>query len=81
MKPLISLTAASDPSRCDEFLEFMKSVHSEEHLLFWKDVEEFKSIRDTDLLVQKAESIIQEFLQPGAPHQINVDENDFEEVD
>ncbi|KAM4722844.1 regulator of G-protein signaling 1-like [Rhinophrynus dorsalis] len=55
------------------FRDFLKSEFSEENIEFWLACEDFKTTEASDELRSKAEIIYQEFIQPNANKQINID--------
>ncbi|XP_047442158.1 regulator of G-protein signaling 1 isoform X2 [Mugil cephalus] len=55
------------------FRSFLKSEFSEENIEFWLACEEFRATASPDDLRWKAENIYQEFIQPTACREINVD--------
>ncbi|XP_068445958.1 regulator of G-protein signaling 21 [Clinocottus analis] len=59
---------------------FLQSEFSEENLEFWLACEAFKSTASPEDLRWKAEGIYQEFIQPLAPREINVDHHIKEKI-
>ncbi|XP_053549677.1 regulator of G-protein signaling 16-like [Bombina bombina] len=55
------------------FRAFLQTEFSEENLEFWVACEDYRRTRSTAKLQDKAERIFQEFLQSGAPREVNVD--------
>ncbi|NP_001087291.2 regulator of G-protein signaling 1 S homeolog [Xenopus laevis] len=55
------------------FKEFLKSEFSEENIEFWLACEDYKANNDSEELRCKANVIYQEFIQPNAYKQINID--------
>ncbi|MEE6496283.1 hypothetical protein FKM82_002283 [Ascaphus truei] len=55
------------------FRDFLKSEYSEENIEFWLACEDFKRTKTFDELRSKAEIIHQEFIQPNASKQVNID--------
>ncbi|XP_028299846.1 regulator of G-protein signaling 21-like [Gouania willdenowi] len=62
------------------FRSFLKSEFSEENIEFWLECEDFKSSTTTNDLRAKAEKIYEEFIQPAAPREINVDHHIREKI-
>ncbi|XP_037325589.1 regulator of G-protein signaling 21-like isoform X1 [Pungitius pungitius] len=59
---------------------FLKTEFSEENIDFWFACEEFKSTASPEDLPWKAWEIYQEFIQPAAPREINVDHHIKEKI-
>ncbi|KAM8930340.1 regulator of G-protein signaling 16-like [Pelodytes ibericus] len=55
------------------FRTFLKTEFSEENLEFWMACEEYKKICSDNKLITKAQLIFQDFLQIGAPREVNID--------
>ncbi|XP_018114266.1 regulator of G-protein signaling 1 [Xenopus laevis] len=55
------------------FRAFLKSEFSEENIEFWLACEDYKATNDSEELRCKANVIYQEFIQPNANKQINID--------
>ncbi|XP_053325984.1 regulator of G-protein signaling 16-like [Spea bombifrons] len=55
------------------FQTFLKTEFSEENLEFWMACEEYRMIESDSKLRAKAQIIYQEFLQSGAPQEVNID--------
>ncbi|KAM9326776.1 regulator of G-protein signaling 16-like [Gastrophryne carolinensis] len=55
------------------FRTFLKTEFSEENLEFWVACEEYKKTQSANKLPGKAQCIFQEFLQTGAPREVNID--------
>ncbi|XP_034385993.1 regulator of G-protein signaling 21 [Cyclopterus lumpus] len=62
------------------FRSFLQSEFSEENLEFWLACEDFKSTASPEDLHWKAEGIYQEFIQPLASREINVDHHIKEKI-
>lgn len=62
------------------FRDFLRSEFSEENIEFWLTCEDFKSTVSPDDLRWKAEEIYQEFIQPTARREINVDHHIREKI-
>lgn len=62
------------------FRSFLQSEFSEENIDFWLSCEDFKSKASPDDLRWKAEEIYQEFIQPTACREINVDHHIREKI-
>ncbi|XP_041791236.1 regulator of G-protein signaling 21 [Chelmon rostratus] len=62
------------------FRDFLRSEFSEENIDFWLTCEDFKSTASPDDLRWKAEEIYQEFIQPTARREINVDHRIREKI-
>ncbi|XP_076582491.1 regulator of G-protein signaling 21 isoform X2 [Chaetodon auriga] len=62
------------------FRDFLRSEFSEENIEFWLTCEDFKSTASPDDLRWKAEEIYQEFIQPTARREINVDHHIRERI-
>ncbi|KAJ5073931.1 hypothetical protein M0811_08204 [Anaeramoeba ignava] len=56
---------------CKFFMDFLVENFSEENLLFWKAIEEYKKI-DEDELVEAANNIYEKFIKEGSDNQINI---------
>ncbi|XP_044054424.1 regulator of G-protein signaling 21 [Siniperca chuatsi] len=62
------------------FRAFLQSEFSEENIEFWLACEDFKLTASPDELRWKAEEIYQEFIQPTACREINVDHHIREKI-
>lgn len=62
------------------FRSFLQSEFSEENIEFWLACEDFRSTTSADDLSWKAEKIYQEFIQPAAGREINVDHQVREKI-
>ncbi|XP_026179212.1 regulator of G-protein signaling 21-like isoform X1 [Mastacembelus armatus] len=62
------------------FRTFLQSEFSEENIEFWLACEEFRSNTPQDKLRWKAQEIYQEFIQPAASREINVDHHIREKI-
>ncbi|KAM8875212.1 regulator of G-protein signaling 21-like isoform 1-T2 [Spinachia spinachia] len=62
------------------FRWFLKTEFSEENIDFWFACEDFKSTASVEELQWKAREIYQEFIQPVAPREINVDHHIKEKI-
>ncbi|XP_033477115.1 regulator of G-protein signaling 21 isoform X2 [Epinephelus lanceolatus] len=62
------------------FRSFLQSEFSEENIEFWLSCEDFKSTASPEDLQWKAEGIYQEFIQPTACREINVDHRIREKI-
>ncbi|XP_059197621.1 regulator of G-protein signaling 21 [Centropristis striata] len=62
------------------FRSFLQSEFSEENIEFWLACEDFRSTASPDDLHWKAEGIYQEFIQPTACREINVDQHIREQI-
>ncbi|XP_037624861.1 regulator of G-protein signaling 21 [Sebastes umbrosus] len=62
------------------FRSFLQSEFSEENMEFWLACEDFRSTASPDDLQWKAEGIYQEFIQPTACREINVDHHIKEKI-
>nr|XP_046248393.1 regulator of G-protein signaling 21 [Scatophagus argus] len=62
------------------FHAFLRSEFSEENIEFWLACEDFKSTASPDDLRRKAKQIYQEFIQPTASREINVDHHIREKI-
>ncbi|XP_018418884.1 PREDICTED: regulator of G-protein signaling 16 [Nanorana parkeri] len=62
------------------FRNFLKTEFSEENLEFWVACEEYKKTPSTSKLPAKAQCIFQEFLQTGAPREVNIDHQTREQT-
>ncbi|KAG9338389.1 hypothetical protein JZ751_025793 [Albula glossodonta] len=67
---LCALEIASQPERPQEFL---KTEYSEENILFWLEIEEYKKIKSTEEMIATANRIFSEFVEVESPKQINID--------
>ncbi|XP_053549748.1 regulator of G-protein signaling 1 [Bombina bombina] len=63
----------SNPVGQAVFQDFLKSEFSEENIEFWLACEDYKRTRASDELRSKADIIYQEFIQPDANKQVNID--------
>ncbi|KAK2908212.1 hypothetical protein Q8A73_009285 [Channa argus] len=64
----------------EAFRTFLQSEYSEENIDFWLACEDFKSTNSPADLRRKAEAIYQEFIQPTACREINVDHHIREKI-
>ncbi|XP_038614190.1 regulator of G-protein signaling 5 [Tachyglossus aculeatus] len=55
------------------FKSFLKSEFSEENLEFWIACEDFKKIKSPTKMAEQAKKIYEEFIQPEAPKEVNID--------
>ncbi|XP_040041228.1 regulator of G-protein signaling 21 [Gasterosteus aculeatus] len=62
------------------FRSFLRTEFSEENIDFWFACEDFKSTASPEDRNWKAQEIYQEFIQPAAPREINVDHHIKEEI-
>eukprot|EP00795_Rhopilema_esculentum_P011950 gene11950-2523_t len=62
------------PAGLQSFEDFLKKEHSEENIMFWKDVENFRLIDDSGKLRRRANEIYHTYLAGGAPGLVNVDQ-------
>ncbi|XP_034567793.1 regulator of G-protein signaling 21 [Notolabrus celidotus] len=62
------------------FRTFLQSEFSEENIDFWLACEDFRSTASVDDLRWKAEKIYQEFIEPTACREINVDHHIKEKI-
>ncbi|XP_029938867.1 regulator of G-protein signaling 21-like isoform X1 [Salarias fasciatus] len=62
------------------FRSFLQSEFSDENIEFWLACEDFRSTTSPDELCWKAEKIYQEFIQPAACREINVDHQVREKI-
>uniref|UniRef100_UPI0037E7D1B3 regulator of G-protein signaling 21 n=1 Tax=Semicossyphus pulcher TaxID=241346 RepID=UPI0037E7D1B3 len=62
------------------FRSFLQSEFSEENIEFWLTCEDFRSTTSPDDLHWKAEKIYQEFIEPTACREINVDHHIREKI-
>uniref|UniRef100_A0A3P8TH42 Regulator of G protein signaling 1 n=1 Tax=Amphiprion percula TaxID=161767 RepID=A0A3P8TH42_AMPPE len=69
-----------DKKHLAAFRSFLKSEFSEENIEFWLACEAFRSTVSPDDLRQKAEEIYQEFIQPTACREVNVDHHVREKI-
>ncbi len=60
------------PQGFKDFLEFSQTRYADENVLFWAQVQEF-SVAAPDRKQHLAQSIIENFIRPGAPKDINID--------
>ncbi|KAJ6228134.1 regulator of g-protein signaling loco [Anaeramoeba flamelloides] len=61
------------------FMEFLKKEFSEENLLFFIEIERFKSLPN-DKLIEASNSIFSTYIQEGAEKQVNIDGGILQEV-
>ncbi|XP_067368695.1 regulator of G-protein signaling 21 isoform X1 [Channa argus] len=69
-----------DKKYLEAFRTFLQSEYSEENIDFWLACEDFKSTNSPADLRRKAEAIYQEFIQPTACREINVDHHIREKI-
>ncbi|KAI1882897.1 hypothetical protein AGOR_G00239630 [Albula goreensis] len=55
------------------FREFLKTEYSEENILFWLEIEEYKKIKSTEEMIASANRIFSEYVEVESPKQINID--------
>ena len=60
------------PKYVTVFEEWLRSDHSFENLLFWKEVEEYKEL-PPDQLVTRAKAIMTRYFELGSEYEINLD--------
>ncbi|MEE6495861.1 hypothetical protein FKM82_002169 [Ascaphus truei] len=63
----------SSKSGRSAFCTFLQTEFSEENLDFWVACEEYRKTRSVNKLPAKAQIIFQEFLECGAPREVNID--------
>ncbi|BDV01934.1 hypothetical protein TDMWS_20190 [Thermodesulfomicrobium sp. WS] len=57
----------------EDFVTFSEKKQAEENPLFWKAVENFRGITDEEKKQEAARAIVDDFIKPGGPHEINID--------
>ncbi|XP_030630660.1 regulator of G-protein signaling 2-like [Chanos chanos] len=62
------------------FQLFLKSEFCEENIEFWLACEDFRSIKNQEILALKARSIYEEFVRTDSPKEINLDYHTRETV-
>jgi len=53
-------------------MHYLKEMHCAENLMFWLEVERYKKISDLTARKQKAQSIKEMYLKPGAEYEVNI---------
>ncbi|KAL9695391.1 hypothetical protein quinque_014676 [Culex quinquefasciatus] len=69
----------SDPTGLQEFTAYLKKEYSHENIRFWMAVNDLRRSSHSQIF-RKVKEIYEEFLEPGAPCEINIDGKTMEKV-
>uniref|UniRef100_A0A182JDG4 Uncharacterized protein n=1 Tax=Anopheles atroparvus TaxID=41427 RepID=A0A182JDG4_ANOAO len=69
----------SDPTGLQEFTHYLKKEYSHENIRFWMAVNDLRRSSHSQI-TRKVKDIYEEFLEPGAPCEINIDGKTMEKV-
>lgn len=69
----------SDPTGLQEFTAYLRKEYSHENIRFWYAVNDLRRSAHSQI-VRKVREIYEEFLEPGAPCEINIDGKTMEKV-
>ncbi|XP_055617058.1 uncharacterized protein LOC129762628 [Toxorhynchites rutilus septentrionalis] len=69
----------SDPTGLQEFTAYLKKEYSHENIRFWMAVNDLRRSSHSQI-PRKVQEIYEEFLEPGAPCEINIDGKTMEKV-
>ncbi|XP_049542721.1 uncharacterized protein LOC125955621 [Anopheles darlingi] len=69
----------SDPTGLQEFTHYLKKEYSHENIRFWMAVNDLRRSSHSQI-PRKVKDIYEEFLEPGAPCEINIDGKTMERV-
>ncbi|GAB0094525.1 regulator of G-protein signaling 7 [Sergentomyia squamirostris] len=69
----------SDPTGLLEFTAYLKKEYSHENIRFWLAVNDLRRSAHSQI-ARKVKEIYEEFLEPGAPCEINIDSKTMEKV-
>ncbi|XP_055680588.1 uncharacterized protein LOC129788488 isoform X2 [Lutzomyia longipalpis] len=69
----------SDPTGLIEFTAYLKKEYSHENIRFWLAVNDLRRSAHSQI-ARKVREIYEEFLEPGAPCEINIDSKTMEKV-
>ncbi|XP_058444021.1 uncharacterized protein LOC131425831 [Malaya genurostris] len=69
----------SDPTGLQEFTAYLKKEYSHENIRFWMAVNDLRRSSHSQIC-RKVKEIYEEFLEPGAPCEINIDGKTMEKV-
>nr|XP_029717693.1 LOW QUALITY PROTEIN: uncharacterized protein LOC115260679 [Aedes albopictus] len=69
----------SDPTGLQEFTAYLKKEYSHENIRFWMAVNDLRRSSHSQIS-RKVRDIYEEFLEPGAPCEINIDGKTMEKV-
>ncbi|XP_055523475.1 uncharacterized protein LOC129717529 [Wyeomyia smithii] len=69
----------SDPTGLQEFTAYLKKEYSHENIRFWMAVNDLRRSSHSQI-TRKVKDIYEEFLEPGAPCEINIDGKTMEKV-
>uniref|UniRef100_A0A182QRC7 RGS domain-containing protein n=1 Tax=Anopheles farauti TaxID=69004 RepID=A0A182QRC7_9DIPT len=69
----------SDPTGLQEFTHYLKKEYSHENIRFWMAVNDLRRSSHSQI-PRKVKEIYEEFLEPGAPCEINIDGKTMEKV-
>jgi hypothetical protein len=61
-----------DPEKIKYFKQFLEKEYNNENLLFWLEVESYKTLADTKALIVGANNIYKKFIDTEAPFAINL---------
>lgn len=68
-----------DPTGLQEFTSYLRKEYSHENIRFWIAVNDLRRSAHSQI-VRKVREIYEEFLEPGAPCEINIDSKTMEKV-
>ncbi|CRL04267.1 CLUMA_CG017365, isoform B, partial [Clunio marinus] len=68
-----------DPTGLQEFTSYLRKEYSHENIRFWMAVNDLRRSAQSQI-PRKAKEIYEEFLEPGAPCEINIDGKTMEKV-
>ncbi|XP_031625599.1 uncharacterized protein LOC116342216 isoform X3 [Contarinia nasturtii] len=69
----------SDPTGLQEFTNYLRKEYSHENIRFWITVNDLRRSAHSQI-ARKVREIYEEFLEPGAPCEINIDSKTMEKV-
>lgn len=69
-----------NPQAVEGFRRFCVELWCAENLAFYLEVEDFKELEDPERLRKEAQEVVQRFLKPGSPMQVNIEETRLKET-
>jgi hypothetical protein len=69
------------PAPCRIFKEFLGSVHCQENIMFWLDVEDYKRSPASAYFVKQASKIFNKYVRAGAKQEVNIPSDARAEVE